>query len=943
MLISDNPASITVRKSSLDKIKVFNQNCDRLKDSGADLDMGRIDLVPEHHWVKLDKPLSLGSVERPNAMTIRYKAVLRIQEANGQEYDHEFALAKLPPGPDVICGNPWIEVHCPEALAALEAYGGAATEKPHPSGLYTDLNAVFSAGGELLPQYLMDAVESEEETRRILVAQWVQHIKSQNWAYEILRTRDEEKDILKSCGITQTEDNDSGYETDDTEDPELPAPDGTFDSGTPPIRGLKRNAEGWQDTIPKRHQKNIDVFEDITPDFKPVSIPGYDCDIELKPGMTLKNQAPYKMTAERERWMKLLMTHRLKHGINEESMAENCCPVFWVRDPASAGRNDGKRQERVVDDLRDLNRCSVTKAWPLPRIDQMIDRLAAAKFIGSTDVKSAYDTVPLTQRSKDLTTFILPWGKYRWTVMPQGFKNAPAVLQARYTQIFNDLMGREGSGVFIYMDDFYPYAETQEDLDLVWDELFRRARKFGLRFSPKKTEWNAKEINCLGFVIEVGKGVKMQKDKVALIHALKPPQNKEDILVMQGTINFYNRYIPHFSDKASCITEMLKKDVPFVWSRECQDAWLAMCKWVREDVYQQPYDPRKSVVMYTDASDYALGIVIMQPRNDDPSQLGLVLCAHRKFRGHEKGWGIPDKELFAGIHAFRKYRYMLDKCEWRTDHKNLAAFLFDSDIAAHEGRRARWLEEVGGYDFTIVPVGGKEELLQLADFQSRYGYPPVSSLDTGNPLVWERFKPKTLVDIASWFRFEGMGLRERLEKALATGDRKKARHLGRTADKIESKADEIDGHLEGIKAKLEQGSLKLGDSTDFLMYFAPVEPETQQLNDSEHAEHAHPDPTPDSARAAPLFCSEAISAEPDGRPSLVKFLTRQLTNNSLKWTDFDKERANRWLSRFFRIKLPSWKHQEGRGLARKPGRARLFGLKEINWDQDMGWTPAQGR
>ena len=947
MLIPSSPSvSLTIRKSSLDRIKVFNQLCERLKDSGADIDIVRALLVPEEHWVKLDKPISLGSVDRPNAMTIRHKAVIRIQEANGHEYDHEFALAELPPGPDVICGNPWIEIHCPEAIATLEAYGGAATEKPNPSSPKADYKNAFSVGGETLPQIstfralaTLNALDNYEEATRLTVSEYVRRLQAEDMAYEETLGAKVESHIR----ATSDPGYDSGYESEDeTEDKELPGPDGLFESGAPPIRGLKKNAEGWQDTFPPEFREDTDVFEDITPDYVPVSIPGYDCDIELKEGYRLKNQSAYKMTADRERWMKFLMAHRLKHGINEESMADWGCPVFWVRDPASAGRNDGVRQERVVDDLRDLNTGSVTKAWPLPRIDQMIDRLASANFIGSTDVKSAYDTVPLTERSKDLTTFVLPWGKYRWTRMPQGFKNAPAILQARYTQIFNDLMGREGSGVFIYMDDFYPYADTKENFTAIWKELFRRARKYGLRFSPKKTEWDAQEINCLGFVIEKGKGVKMQKDKVALIHAMKPPQNKEDILVLQGTINFYNRYIPHFADKASCITDLLGKDVPFVWSEECKRAWNEMCKWVREDIYQQPYNPALPVTMYTDASDYALGIVIMQPCKDDPSQLGLVFCAHRKFRGHEKGWGIPDKELFAGIHAFRKYRYMLDKCVWRTDHRNLAAFLFNSDIAAHEGRRARWLEEIGGYDCTIEAVSGKEALMQLADFKSRYGYPPVSSLDEGNPLALERFKPKTLADISSWFRFEGIGLRERLEKALATGDRKKARHLGRTADKIESKADEIDGHLDGIKAKLAQGSLWLDNSSDFLLNFAPVEMESQQLNDSEHAEHApgpNPGPTPEITDLRTIRVSTASAAV---KPSLVRFLTRQLINQTVKWEDIDKGRAMTWLTDIFKDELGKVMDGIRSGLRKNPVRALLQGHQEPGW-REMDWEPANGR
>jgi len=910
--------------------------------------MCRESLVPKDDWIKLDKPISLGSVERPNAIIIRHKALVQVQEGK-ETYKHEFALANMPPGPDVICGIPWIEVHRPDALAALETHGGAATEKPIPMGPCKDHKIAFSAGGDLLPKgeegralRILAAVESEEEQRRILVTTWVRNLEEQNKALQAMRCNSFNAWVDK---VSQDQDEayDSGYESredDETADPVLPPRkkegrqvDMPITPTLPPIRGLKKNEEGWEETIPRKFRKWLDVFEDVTPDFKPVSIPGYDCDIELKEGACLENQRPYKMTQERERWMKLLMEHRLKHGICEESMADNACPVFWVQDPPSEGRNDGQRQARVVDDLRDLNKKCKTLDWPLPRIDQLINRLAKAKIICSLDVKSAYDTIPLTERSRDLSTFVLPWGKFRWTRMPQGYKNAPAIIQRRYMHIFADLVDREGSGLFYYIDDFYPYADTQKDMDTLLEEIFRRARKYGLRFSPKKTVWSADKISCLGFVIEPGKGVRMQADKVALIHELKPPQNKNDVLVLQGTINFYNTYIPHFADKASCITDLLKKDVPFEWTEKHAEAWKTMCRWVREDVYQQPYDHSKRVVMYTDASDEAIGIIIMQPRNDDPSQLGMVLCAHRKFRGHERGWGIPDKELFAGIHAFRKYHYLLAKCEWRTDHRNLSAFLFNSDIAAHEGRRARWWEEVAGYDFTIVPVSGKEERQQLADFYSRYGY-PVSPLKSGNPLELERFSPKALVDIASWFRFEGMGLRERIERMLSAGEKKERRHLERTADKVVSKSDEIDGHLEALKNKVERGLTKITDPYSLLAllsYFSPISPvqedEIEKLNDSEHAEHAS-----EPVRAAPMFASPALRTQTSD--SFAKFLLRHLVSADSSWKTLDKDRAKRWLLSFWegtscgRKGSPKGMGSHPRNLKKKKG-------SQVNWGQDL--------
>jgi hypothetical protein len=438
----------------------------------------------------------------------------------------------------------------------------------------------------------------------------------------------------------------------------------------------------------------------------------------------------------------------------------------------------------------------------------MVNKLASAKFLRCFDVKAGYDLVPLENTSRPLTTFITKRGLFQWTRMPQGLKTAPAIFQRRMEYILNPLLDRDGNGIVVYIDDVFQYGDQKENLDKTTEELFGLARKGGLRFSPTKAQWDTDTVSCLGFTIKKGKGVFMNKDKIAMIHNSRPPTRVADVQKLQGLINFYNRFIPHFADKAACITDLLKKDEPWSWNQTRQDAWRAMCDWVRNDHYLQPWRQACPTSMFTDASDVAAGGLLMQPTPSDPTQLGLNYCFHGKFRQEQTHWGGPDKELYAIIKGIEEFRYLLVGCDVTifTDHYNLAAFMFRGGLAGHDGRRARWWQFLAdsGVEFVIKPIEGTRNY--LADFMSRFGYPDAADIPERSLLEMNRFSTKALRDITTWFKDSDKGIRHQMEAAFASGNKKKAKHLNHTLQRIGQKSREIDRYLQNIE--------KLNDSAD---------------------------------------------------------------------------------------------------------------------------------
>ena len=133
-----------------------------------------------------------------------------------------------------------------------------------------------------------------------------------------------------------------------------------------------------------------------------------------------------------------------------------------------------------------------------------------------------------------------------------------------------------------------------------------------------------------------------------------------------GLAGYYRRFIEGFSKIARPMTEMLWKDMKFVWSEACERSFQELKRRLTSAPVLVLPDNQKSFVVYCDASRQGLGCVLMQEGR-------VVAYASRQLRTHEQNYSTHDLELAAVVHAFKIWRHYLigNKCEIYTDHKSL--------------------------------------------------------------------------------------------------------------------------------------------------------------------------------------------------------------------------------------------------------------------------------
>jgi hypothetical protein len=539
--------------------------------------------------------------------------------------------------------------------------------------------------------------------------------------------------------------------------------------GDPGIRGLTGNKEGWRDTIPLEFRDFTEtVFSDSVLKRAAPERPGFECRIILKEGETLTKNNPYELPHHQRENLKKLLEAEEAAGVIRRSQAPSASPGFFVRDPGSG-------QERWVVNYQEVNAKSKKDAYPLPRMQTIIDRAASADFISTMDVSKAFAMIPMARESRELTAFTTPFGLFEYNVMPMGLANAPSIWQ----RFMDSILGPYSHDFcFAYLDGILVVSRRKDEHIQHVRKVLEILQKHGLHVKPHKCHWFQKEVQFLGFKIQAGGGVMMADDKLAAIREMEAPKRVKDLRTLLGVFGFNERFAKHYSDCTSIMTDLLKKDVPWEWTERHQAAFLELKRRFEERVMQEGRNPEYPLRLKTDASDVAHAVWIDQ-QHPDGSWHTLLLGSH-KFKDAEKGWDGPDKELFAIVDAFDRYRKWLAQPGKTvlvySDHRNLAKFMFTSNLLkSHDGRLGRWWQQLSQCDFEIQYTPGEENV--EPDWLSRYNYPDSVDLPARQLLPAYRFSPKACADILGWFRSQRdkEGIRRRLEASFSGKEKENQR------------------------------------------------------------------------------------------------------------------------------------------------------------------------
>jgi hypothetical protein len=263
---------------------------------------------------------------------------------------------------------------------------------------------------------------------------------------------------------------------------------------------------------------------------------------------------------------------------------------------------------RVCIDYRKLNAATRKDHFPLPFIDQMMERLARHEYYCFLDGYSGYNQVPMDLKDQENTTFTYPFGTFAYRSMPFELCNAPATFQWCMISIFSDMVERF---LEIFMDDFSVFGSSFDKCLHRLTLVLVRCKEKNLMLNWEKCHFMVKQGIVLGHVIS-HRGIEVDKAKVDLISNLPPLRTVKDVHSFLGHAGFYRRFIKDFSTIAKPMCKLLVKETPFIIYEECKQAFGALKKILTSTpVIQPPKWGAPFEIMY-DASDYAIGAILGQ-------------------------------------------------------------------------------------------------------------------------------------------------------------------------------------------------------------------------------------------------------------------------------------------------------------------------------------------
>jgi len=245
----------------------------------------------------------------------------------------------------------------------------------------------------------------------------------------------------------------------------------------------------------------------------------------------------------------------------------------------------------------------------LPLIGESLDQLPSATVYTKLDIRDTYYNLQIAAGDEWKTAFQIRYGLYEYCIMPFGLTKAPASFQRWINEILSDYLD-----IFCvaYLDDILIFSQNLEDQWRHVQTMLRRVVETGLTLKASKYEFHTTETEYLGYVISP-KGLRMDEKKILTIKEWKEPTNVKGIQSFLGFANFYRRFIRDYSKITMPLSSLTRKEKEWEWGDKQQGEFDTLKTAMIMQPLLQHFNPERAVTIETDASDYAIGAICLQP------------------------------------------------------------------------------------------------------------------------------------------------------------------------------------------------------------------------------------------------------------------------------------------------------------------------------------------
>lgn len=467
-----------------------------------------------------------------------------------------------------------------------------------------------------------------------------------------------------------------------------------------------REETSHEEDVPTEVKTVLEDYSDVLNGL-PSGLPpkrAVDHSIDIEPGHSVPLRGIYPLSSIELEELRKQIDELMQKGFIRPSVSPFGAPILFVKKKSG--------ELRMCVDYRMLNKITLKNRYPLPRIDEMLDRLNGARYFTKIDLASGYHQIRIKEEDIQKTAFRTRYGHYEYTVMPFGLCNAPATFQRLMNDIFRPYLD---DFVVIYLDDILIFSKDLKQHKQHVRKVMELLREHQLYAKRNKCAFAQTEVEFLGHIISQD-GISTDPRKVEAIKHWPRLKTVHDVRSFLGLANYYRRFVPHFSTVAAPLSRLTsgRASVTLQWGDEEEKAFEEIKRRLCTAPILIAPHPDAPLLLHTDSSGVGVGAVLMQKIE----KAHRVVAYHsRKLNDAEKRYPAHEQELLSFVEAARVWRHYLYGKHFTVRTDNWANTHVQTQPRLDAKRQARWMEALQSYDFEIEHIPGRQNV--VADALSR--------------------------------------------------------------------------------------------------------------------------------------------------------------------------------------------------------------------------------
>jgi hypothetical protein len=334
--------------------------------------------------------------------------------------------------------------------------------------------------------------------------------------------------------------------------------------------------------------------------------------------------------------------------------------------------------------------------YPIPKIEDLHVALRGCKIFSILDMSQAYHQIPVAKDSQKWLTINTHLGLFNYKRIPNGIHSGPGIFQ----KIMDTVLAGVPK-VICYLDDILVAGEDTKDHLRTLSLVFGRLQNAGFKLNKSKCQFEKSSVTYLAHRIDAD-GLHPTDSKLRAIANAPTPENVTQLKSFLGLLMFYSRFLPHHSSVLAPLNELLRRDVPWRWSKKEDQAFNSAKTLLLESDTLVHYDDKLQLYLSCDASSYGAGAVLSHCIDGQFRPIAFASCSLTKA---QRNYSQLDKEAFSIIFGLKRFHQFLYGRSFTiiTDHKPLhTLFSPTKPVPVHcAARLQRWALILASYNYSL--------------------------------------------------------------------------------------------------------------------------------------------------------------------------------------------------------------------------------------------------